>query len=260
VGFAYSLDDVLNPMGIHSLADRVLGGGLQCVRFDSSDVNSSSGGPSQDCTASNSSPGAACAANGLDRWLTWHLRPTPTPVPTGYPATINKYPAYSNVSCGKSNFVTTDPLGLCTSGVIPEVTPTSTPTPAVSPAGLSIVENSDASVTDGAVPVTPQIVKYGVQDTAESASAYDFLFVVSPIDVTISDMQNQNTKALQYWPYRFKTRDDCQSNDPDNPDTSSDCTAAQKLTYFLKLHDVSTAEDSSSSTVSFPICAIQPDP
>lgn len=259
VGHSYALEDV-SPDSTHYLADRVLFGG-QCVRFDTDLTD----GPSQTCTAS-SKTGPACAGDGLDRWSTWHLRtpqPTPSPSPASYTSTNNRYPNYPQGSCGKSNFNVFDPLSLCTEGVpVPTPTGTATPTPSASPNGLSVVENND-SVTLGNNPVVPKVTQFGVADADTGGARYDYLFVASPPDVMVSDMHNLTAKALQYWPYRFKTREDCTSNDPDSP-TAGDCHHSQKITYFLKLHNVSSPEDPPGSapdrTGDFPVCAIQPDP
>jgi hypothetical protein len=107
---------------------------------------------------------------------------------------------------------------------------------------------------------------FGLQNIDSDAGRYDYLFVVSPPSVTLKSMQDtdpQTSSSLAYQPYRFKSDQDCNSSDPDQPSTSSDCLIDNKINYGLKLHDVSESEDPTGDNAnragSYPICVLQKD-
>lgn len=97
----------------------------------------------------------------------------------------------------------------------------------------------------------------------DQTSRYDFLFVVSPVNVMASDMKSGSNTSNIYTPYRFMASTDCQSADPDNPSTAGDCSINHKITYGIKWHDVGLNGDPPASDPNragtFPICALQPD-
>lgn len=94
---------------------------------------------------------------------------------------------------------------------------------------------------------------------------YDFIFVVTPPEVHSGDMTNPSSSVHRiYTPYRFMSKDDCQSIDPDLPDTAGDCKPQRVLrNYGIKFHDISSAGDPPGNDPHragvFPLCALQPD-
>ena len=109
-------------------------------------------------------------------------------------------------------------------------------------------------------PSTSNIIPVDVDTT----SRFDFLFVVTPQSINLSDMQNSTSASLPYQPFRFMTNTDCLSSDPDQPTSANDCSSTTVInTFGLKLHDVNSngdppADDPNRAGV-FPVCALQPD-
>lgn len=98
-----------------------------------------------------------------------------------------------------------------------------------------------------------------------SSPRYDYLFVVTPTNVMSGQITNPSSNEYQtYTPYRFMSLEDCQSPDPDNPNSANDCNSQHALrNYGIKFHDVSSAGDPPANDPQrsgiFPICALQPD-
>lgn len=93
-------------------------------------------------------------------------------------------------------------------------------------------------------------------------SRFDFLFVVTPSDVTSDQMKNQQLK--QYIPYRFHSAADCPDGNPSahSGDTYGQCSAEKRINYEIVMHDVNVPGDASTDDPSrlpaFPVCALQP--
>jgi hypothetical protein len=92
---------------------------------------------------------------------------------------------------------------------------------------------------------------------------FDFLVVVTPVSVMAAQMENTSSSLnYPYTPYRFPSKQDCQSSNPNNPSFSGDCNPSKKITYGLKLHDISTNGDPPSGaqneTGVYPMCVLQP--
>src|SRR5207248_4689736 len=101
---------------------------------------------------------------------------------------------------------------------------------------------------------------------------YDFLFVVTPESVMAAQMQDSSKSAnYPYTPYRFMSKGDCVSSDPDLPSFPGDCNTNRILRYGLKIHGVESAGDPDATSGNpadpitpstryglFPICALQP--
>lgn len=92
---------------------------------------------------------------------------------------------------------------------------------------------------------------------------YDFVYTVSPTSVNLQDMLNpSSTIALPYVPYRYYPGG-CVSGDPNSPAFVGDCSADQKISYGIKIHDVGSNGDAPPGSESgrlpvFPVCALQP--
>jgi hypothetical protein len=99
-------------------------------------------------------------------------------------------------------------------------------------------------------------------NTAGTANArYDFLFVVTPVTVMAYQMENTASSLnYPYTPYRFPSKQDCQSSNPNNPAFSGDCNPSKIIHYGLKLHDISTNGDpgNTTSNLVYPMCVLQP--
>lgn len=136
------------------------------------------------------------------------------------------------------------------------------PSPLIDPFHVcSLTSNSTPA------PPTPYSTSVGIGDLDTGTPRYDFLFVVTPPTISVSDMQDTSpsSASLPYQPYRFFTDQDCLSPDPDNPviKTPPDCSPANAInTYGLKLHSVGSNGDPPASDPNragvFPICALQP--
>jgi hypothetical protein len=90
---------------------------------------------------------------------------------------------------------------------------------------------------------------------------YDFLFVVTPVTVMAYQMENTASSLnYPYTPYRFPSKQDCQSSNPNNPAFSGDCNPSKIIHYGLKLHDISTNGDpgNNTSNLVYPMCVLQP--
>ena len=229
-----------NPIApMNYLADRVLGGNNECIRLNSFPQtlpgNGSSGrkgyqpvGASaninQQAGANACGVDAGAACTGGDHWQAER------------PYSWNSWAAPSPTPTPPC---TSDPMNTCTAI-------TSAVMPQSNYMTLASLEAEIGQAT-GSVPVR-----------------YDFLFVVSPPSIMLSDMQNSTSAAMPYMPYRFYTDVDCLSDNPDAPTTPSDCALGNAITtYGLKLHDVGDNGDPPASDPArpglFPICALQPD-
>lgn len=93
-------------------------------------------------------------------------------------------------------------------------------------------------------------------------SRSDYVFVVTPTSVMVSDMKNETTRAQPYIPFRYKTSNYCLSPDPSNPTSPDDCSLKGKLTYGIKLTDISVNADEPGPgrLPVYPVCALQPKP
>jgi hypothetical protein len=90
---------------------------------------------------------------------------------------------------------------------------------------------------------------------------YDFLYVVTPVTVMAYQMENTSSTAnYPYTPYRFPSKQDCQSSNPNAPAFSGDCNPSKIIHYGLKLHDISTNGDPGNTTTNlvYPMCVLQP--
>ncbi len=101
-------------------------------------------------------------------------------------------------------------------------------------------------------------------DAPGSTRPSDFLFVVSPPNVTLDDMNPTSagiTHAI-YSPIRFFSPNDCRSPDPDQPLSPNDCSPARIVHYNLNTHDVGSGGDPAAADPNrsgdFPLCVIQP--
>ena len=107
-------------------------------------------------------------------------------------------------------------------------------------------------------------ISYNVGTANFGTPRYDYLFVVSPPSIMLSNMQDTSSSSpgLPYHPYRFYTNLDCLSPDPDSA-PAGDCLQSNAITnYGLKLYDVGSAGDPPAADPNragiFPMCAIQP--
>jgi hypothetical protein len=87
-----------------------------------------------------------------------------------------------------------------------------------------------------------------------SSKPFDFVQVVTPLNIHSSGIGYGSSTNFSYKPYRFKRDQDCRSADPDNAATG-DCLATQTLQY--EFHSQST--DELGNTTSNPFCALQLD-
>ena len=110
---------------------------------------------------------------------------------------------------------------------------------------LKALTTPNQSGLDVAIPTLSKISQK-VIDEDLSSTKFDFLFVVSPVDVYVSHMQNAtgSSQYLAYHPYRFFLDEDCTVPDPDNPGGASQCLSANAINnYGLLLHDVGSNDD-----------------
>ena len=126
------------------------------------------------------------------------------------------------------------------------------------------------NIHDGAQYKTPRntILKSDSLDT--DSNRYDFLFVVSPPNLSLNDMIDTSPQSAgrPYQPFRYYLSSDCVSTNPINPapNVPNDCnTESNAITHYgIKRHDVATNGDAPPSDAGdpwvFPVCAIQPLP
>ena len=90
----------------------------------------------------------------------------------------------------------------------------------------------------------------------------DYLFVVSPPTLMLSDMKNDTPAAKPYKPVRFLPPNLCQSVDPDNPTNPGDCPLTARQKFDLVSTDINSNADAAGGSdprkLIFPICALQP--
>ena len=119
------------------------------------------------------------------------------------------------------------------------------------------------SLRDGVYNGVPHDARPTQLSIDDGVSRFDFLFVVTPETVMVSDMKNATSNSLPYTPYRFVPATACNSSDPDAPTSSSDCPSNKRINYQIRLTDLAANPDSSGEDTSrlpaFPACAIQPD-
>lgn len=106
----------------------------------------------------------------------------------------------------------------------------------------------------------PYDIDMSIADLDDEQSRVDYVFVVTPTDVNISDMKNKTAKAKPYIPYSFKRKEDC---DASNPNVDQNClnNLGTKTTYDLWSSEISadpTAVDVSGGTYVYPLCAVRP--
>jgi hypothetical protein len=152
-------------------------------------------------------------------------------------------PFNSSYGCGA--YGTSDPFGICTT------TNTTAPYPAFIPT-TSGLGTASLDTPNSSFP--------------EAAARYDYLFVVTPINVTTADMLSNGSSSISmsYTPYRFYTDEDCYSPDPDLAQPG-DCLPRNAIrTYGLRLVDIGSSGDPPATdpnrTGAFPVCVLQPDP
>jgi hypothetical protein len=134
-----------------------------------------------------------------------------------------------------------------------------------------LVKSTDTTLTDpldlfgkkGTTQNIPKDANPGSANLDVGNPRYDFLFVTTPVSVMAADMENTSSSVnYPYTPYRFPSKTDCLSSDPDNPSTSGDCNPSKIIHYGLKLHDISSNGDPSGSDPNrngtFPMCVLQP--
>lgn len=94
-------------------------------------------------------------------------------------------------------------------------------------------------------------------DLDQQQSRYDYIFVVSPVTLMKSTMENKSSGYAPYYPYTFDTKDDC-----NNPDPDGDATCMQnkdrRRNYDLFSKPITSNPNSTDSDI-YPICAVQPD-
>jgi hypothetical protein len=196
-------------------------------------------------------PGTGCGSvDHEDYWATWVLDPTGSDpifnVSTGIASSTLGYPGALNQGCNGSTVY--DPLNLCGNVMSPQV------------------------YNKTIVPAPPFNMNVTSAPWDTGASRYDFLFVVTPTSIMLSDMQNITAAGAPYQPYRFKTDLDCIDPDTGFPAINPDATNAANSnycnylnainTYGLKLQDVGSSGDPPASDPNragvFPVCVIQP--
>ena len=93
---------------------------------------------------------------------------------------------------------------------------------------------------------------------------FDYVFVVSPTDVMRTTMKNKDSGYEPYYPYTFRTKEDCNPAGGD-PDADADCinNAARKVTFDLWSAEISANPDAADEDPErdpiYPVCAIQPE-
>jgi hypothetical protein len=145
---------------------------------------------------------------------------------------------------------------------------TSGTTVTLDPLNLYITSNNGTNAA-GSVDV-PVDVNPGKQDLDEvsgvSQSRYDYVFVVSPVTLMSGQMGLLNTTPLAstisypYTPYRFPSKQDCQSSNPNNPSFAGDCNPSKIIHYQTVANDISTPVNSQDATQVYPMCVLQPIP
>jgi hypothetical protein len=231
----YSLAEV-NSTGY--LADRVLGSS-QCVQMSSRTVGltttvSASFLSPNSCSQTPTtapSPGVGCGWNanlpqmGGDFWNLYVPNPSASP-----------YAGVSAVGCNATP--KNDPLGLCKAGM------------SYSSGGSSFAQ--------------PLFTNLTASPPFDTTQRYDFIFVVTPVNIYQADILNTTANSIgtQYYPFRYLTAADCQSPNPNNPLTPTDCQLQYAITnYFPKLHDIQSNGDPPANATStssiFPVCALQ---
>jgi hypothetical protein len=90
---------------------------------------------------------------------------------------------------------------------------------------------------------------------------FDFLFVVSPVDITTADMDSESAASRPYTPFRFFKASDCLSGNPDAPLTSGDCSINRKIDYRFVAYSIDTfgdaPEENPNRLPDFPVCVLQ---
>jgi len=99
---------------------------------------------------------------------------------------------------------------------------------------------------------------FEVADLAEdnNQSPWDYLFVVSPPSITLSDMKAGQVTSQNgpYRPLTFKRREDCRGGDPTQPN-GDDCKFPRD--YEMREGEVGI-QDTQGGASAFPVCAIAP--
>jgi hypothetical protein len=100
-----------------------------------------------------------------------------------------------------------------------------------------------------------------IDKLADSPLRYDYLFVVSPTNITRAMMDESSTDPAHniYTPVRYQLLDDCKANDPTTA-AAGDCLAKNLIRYKLKKHGVGFAGNDNDGAGDYPLCVLQKDP
>jgi hypothetical protein len=101
----------------------------------------------------------------------------------------------------------------------------------------------------------------GATTDVDAQERFDFLFVVSPPEITTADMKAENSAARPYIPFRFFQSSDCISGNPDAPAFSGDCSINRKIDYRFVAYSIDTQGDAPADDPDrlpdFPVCVLQ---
>ena len=104
----------------------------------------------------------------------------------------------------------------------------------------------------------------GTATDIDAQERFDFLFVVSPPEVTTNDMKAENSAARPYIPFRFFQASDCTSGNPDAPAFSGDCSVNRKIDYRFVAYSIDGQGDAPADDPDrlpdFPVCVLQVEP
>lgn len=108
---------------------------------------------------------------------------------------------------------------------------------------------------DQSAPSDSQIFQSDSIDDGQAR--FNYIFVVTPITVMKSTLENQLPGHEPYTPFTYKRLEDCSAPDPDANATCVN-NAAQKTPYALWSAPISADPGASSTGNFFPVCALQP--
>ena len=101
----------------------------------------------------------------------------------------------------------------------------------------------------------------GATTDVDAQERFDFLFVVSPPEITTADMKAEDSAARPYIPFRFFQSSDCISGNPDAPAFSGDCSINRKIDYRFVAYSIDTQGDAPADDPDrlpdFPVCVLQ---
>ena len=101
-------------------------------------------------------------------------------------------------------------------------------------------------------------------DYIEENERFDFLFVVSPVEITTADMDSESSASRPYTPFRFFKASDCASGNPDAPLSPGDCSINRKIDYRFVAYSIDNfgdaPEEDPDRLPDFPVCVLQASP